>query len=196
MGQSPQEKQAKKISDYFFSGGGTAENRMAEIDPMYKQISDQLISSYNTRLSGLSQNVGESLVTSGVARGSDQAGAFYSALAPAIASEQESLAQLGQNKVSTLLNLMQLQSSGMISPLQFMKGTTAIGDILGGATTLGNILGMPTGKDSVLLQNIMGLFSKGGNSSTDTTGEPPSGDNVADVISTAAAIANILKLLA
>jgi hypothetical protein len=116
---------------------------------------------------GIGQNVGESLISSGVPKGAPQANLFAGAMAPAIAQNQTELAGLSKMEGGTLADLLKFsmgestqagnQELGAISG---MKDSTTMGDIMSGLTSafsLADIISNPK-----LLQM---LFGGGGGSS-------------------------------
>ena len=170
MGTSPKEqasadqyKNMQGIGQNFLSGNW-ANQSFSQINPYFNQArtdinagvggaETMLNQSLSTRLAGIGQNTGESLISSGIAPGQGRTEGMGAAMAPAIAANQQSLAGLEQWKTGTLAQISQNQGGSLMDLLktggQFgmgaennatqaiggMKDSTTMGDIMGGLTT-------------------------------------------------------------
>jgi len=192
MGQSPKEQAAgdqytkmNSIADRFLSGDLSGSNQFQQVNPYFMQsrsdvtagtqrgISD-LNSALSTRMAGIGQQVGESLISSGVPQGQGRGMSFAAALAPAIAGTQEQIAGLEKFQASSLADISRYQGSTLADMLgrsgQYglsatgqaggainnMKDSTTMGDIMGGATTLAQLAAMVTNPEMGILKLLSG----------------------------------------
>jgi hypothetical protein len=146
----------KALQDRYLGGDLSAKSQYSQIDPYYEQGKNELDAgkgylnqALSTRMMGVGQNIGESLMTSGVPKGGPQSNLFAGAMAPAIAQNQTELAGLEKGKASismqqggTLADLMKsvmgaVSNTGQneLGAIGGMKDSTALGDVMGGLTS-------------------------------------------------------------
>ncbi len=173
MGESPKESAAadiqgrlKTLQSRYLGGDLTGENLYSKVSPIYAQGKDYLNQALNARMTGVGNTIGESLITSGVAKGAPQANLFAGAMAPAIAQNQSELAGITQQEGTTLADLLKfsLTQAGTtgnqeLSAISQMKDTTALGDVFGGLTSMFSLADIIT--NPKLLQMILGGKSGG-----------------------------------
>jgi hypothetical protein len=192
MGQSPKESASadmqgrmKSLQDRYLGGDLSGENQFKKVDPYFEQGKDYLNESLSTRMMGIGQNVGESLISSGVPKGAPQANLFAGAMAPAIAQNQTELAGLAKTQGGTLADLLkfamgQSTNAGQLEQgaIGTMKDSTTMGDIMSGLTSafsLADIISNPK-----ILQMLFG--GSGASGSFGMAGNPggiSSGSNAA-----------------
>jgi hypothetical protein len=195
MGQSPKEQAAasqysnmNSIAQRFLSGDLSGSNMFKQVNPYFEQgrsdiqtgvqgAESKLNSALSTRMAGIGQQVGESLISSGVPQGQGRGMSFAAAMSPAIAGTQEqiagmekfgaqSLADLSRYQGTTLAGLMEnsnqmgIGASGQAgSAINNMKDSTTMGDIMGGATSLAQLAAIFTNPElggMGLLQKLLG----------------------------------------
>jgi len=157
MGESPQEKASKQQVGVYGSlyNDIKSTDNFAKVAPEFDKVIANLYSGFGQIKGGItntmSRNVGESLVTSGVARGQDQGGAWInaitSALTPAISNLQTQVADIGKAKSITYadilnrkdVNLMNILG-GQTQAIGGMKDTTGMGDVMGFVQSLASII--------------------------------------------------------
>jgi hypothetical protein len=157
----------QNLQQRFLGGDLSGGNLMNQVNPYFDQGKTDMNTALSTRMMGVGQNIGESLITSGVPKGAPQANLFAGAMAPAIAQNQTDLAGLAEKQGGTLADLLKTSLSGgmqagqqELGAISGMKDSTTMGDIMGGLTSafsLSDILTNPK-----LLQM---LFGGGGSSS-------------------------------
>jgi len=163
MGSSPKENASsdmqgrmKALQDRYLGGDLTGESQFGKVNTYFNQAKtdigsgeDYLNQALSTRMMGVGQNIGESLMTSGVPKGAPQANLFAGAMAPAIAQNQTELAGMEKGKSS-----ISMQQGGTLADLlKSVMGATS----QAGQNELGAIGGM---KDSTTMGDIMsGLTS-------------------------------------
>jgi hypothetical protein len=191
MGQSPKESAAadmqgrmKALQDRYLGGDLSGQSTFNQVNPYFEKATvglnageDYLNQSLSTRLMGVGQNIGESLISSGVPKGAPQANLFAGAMAPAIAQNQSELAGIEKSKsgismtqggtLADLLKFAMGQSSNAgqqeLGAIGGMKDSTTMGDIFGGLTSAFNLADIVS--NPKLLQI---LFGGGGNTTTKT----------------------------
>ena len=174
MGQSPKEQASsdmndrlKNLQDRFLGGDLSGTSMMDKVNPYFEQGKTDMNTALSTRMMGVGQNIGESLMTSGVPKGAPQANLFAGAMAPAIAQNQNDIAGLAERQGGTLADLLKTSLSGgmqagqqELGAIGGMKDSTTMGDIMSGLTSafsLSDILTNPK-----LLQMLFGSSSSGG----------------------------------
>jgi hypothetical protein len=184
LGTSPKEQASSDfntrlqgLQQRYLGGDLSGGSLMNQVNPYFEQGKNDLNQSLSTRMMGIGQNVGQSLMTSGVPKGAPQANLFAGAMAPAIAENQQEMGNLAEKQGGTLADLLKTslglagqagqQELGAISG---MKDSTTMGDIMGGLTSTFSLTDIFT--NPKLLQMLFG-----GKDSPNNPGGISSGSN-------------------
>lgn len=181
MGESPREEASRQFAEMLgrlagsrgIYGERAASTQFGLVNPYFERarsdisggLSDAtnyLNASLSTRLSGISQSLGESLINAGVPAGHGRGTAFATAVAPAIAATQQAQADIAKTGALSLADISKLQGLTMtdllkaseaitsnllrtqLGGIEGMKSSTTIGDILAGLATIASIIkGIP-----------------------------------------------------
>ena len=168
MGQSPKEQASQDtygrlqgLQQRFLGGDLSGNSLNNQVTPLFDQGKDYMNTALSTRMMGIGQNVGESLISSGVPKGEPQANLFAGAMAPAIAQNQTELSNITQRQGMTLADLLKFslgESSQIgnqeLGAISGMKDSTTMGDVFGGLTSGVSLMSILT--NPKILQMILG----------------------------------------
>jgi hypothetical protein len=168
MGQSPKEQASQDtygrlqgLQQRFLGGDLSGQSLNSQVTPTFDAGKDYMNQALSTRLMGVGQSIGESLMTSGVPKGAPQANLFAGAMAPAIAQNQTELSNITQRQGMTLADLLKfsLGESNQIGQQELgaiggMKDSTTAGDVFGGLTAGSSLLSILS--NPKILQMILG----------------------------------------
>lgn len=173
MGESPREAAAKGMAQQAemyatqYSPGAQAATFSQYVNPIIQNSKGEvsglmdiarrfLNTSATTRMAGLGQQVGESLINGGVAKGQNLGSSWIAQMSPIIGATQEALGSSFNTQAGLVTNLNQMGADSLLKLLlggqtsvaqmlsaegqaiSGMKNTTGFGDVMGGITTLAN----------------------------------------------------------
>jgi len=185
MGTSPKEQASsdmndrlKTLQDRYLGGDLSGQMLYNQVKPTFEQGKNDLNTALSTRMAGIGKNIGESMITGGVAKGAPQANLFAGAMAPALAQNQTELSNITQREGMTLGDMIKFALSQAgdtgkqeLGAISGMKDSTTMGDVMGGLTSAFSLA------DIITNPELLAMFSGKSGGSADVNNIASGGVN-------------------